>query len=149
MTVTSTPMLGVEDLEGRIEDALMSYEPVRSSPLPLHLEVEPSGVARLEGWVRSRVIYDTIEEIVRHVPGVTQLNLSLVVDPELEVQVARALATSAETAVLAPGSVILRANLGAVRLIGRVPTRGLEASVVRVAQQVEGVRRVENELAVA
>ena len=76
------------------------------------------------------------------------LDLSLVVDPELEVQVARALATSPGTAGLAPGNVIFRASLGTVRLIGRVPTAAMKDSVAQVAKQVAGVRGIENELEV-
>ena len=149
MTAPSIREVDIEDLEGRIEEALMSYEPVRSSQLPLRLEADASASVRLEGWVRSRVIKDTIEDIVRHVPGVAQVTLALVVDPELEVKVARALAKSSETAGLEPGSVILRANLGAVRVIGSVGSQGLRDNVLQVVRDVEGVRRVEDDLQIA
>jgi hypothetical protein len=74
-----------EDLEGRVENALMGIEPVRSSDVPLRLDVDAGGGIKLKGWVRSRVIKDMIEDVVLRVPGVASLVLELVVDPELEV----------------------------------------------------------------
>ncbi len=134
MPASSTGLLEIEDHEGRIEHALMAYEPVRSSHVPLKLDVDSSGRVRLRGWVRSRVIKDSIEAIVRSVPGVAELELSLVVDPELDMKVARALATSPETAGLEPGTVILRAHLGTVRLIGSAPTQALKDSVAQAGE---------------
>jgi osmotically-inducible protein OsmY len=148
MALPSASLLEIEDLEGRIEQALMSFEPVRSSQVPLQLQVGAFGDVRLEGWVRSRVIKDAVEDIVRHVPGVAKLDLSLVVDPELEVDVASALARSAATADLEPGDVIIRADFGTVRLVGSVASSALRDSVAQVASQVDGVRRIENELQV-
>jgi osmotically-inducible protein OsmY len=124
----------------------MAFEPVRSSHVPLHLHVDPSGVVGLRGWVRSRGIKDWIAETTRRVPGVTSLNLALVVDPELEIKVARALATAPQTAGLPPGTVVVRAYYGTVRLIGHVPDAAQIDGVDKVASQVDGVRRVENEL---
>lgn len=149
MPATSPGLLNIENFESDIEQALMAYEPVRSSQVPLHLDVDSSGFVRLGGWVRSRVIKDSIEDIVRHVPGVAGWELTLVVDPELEMKVARALATSPKTASIQPGRVILRANQGTIRLVGIVPTAALAESVADVAEQVDGVRRVKNELSVA
>jgi osmotically-inducible protein OsmY len=137
-----------EDLEGRVENALMGIEPVRSSDVPLRLDVDAGGGIKLKGWVRSRVIKDMIEDVVLRVPGVASLVLELVVDPELEVRVARALATEPQTAALVPGSVLLRADVGAIRLIGQVPTASARQGVAEVVGQVAGVRRIENALQV-
>jgi osmotically-inducible protein OsmY len=148
MPAPSPRLLETEDFEGRIEQALMAYEPVRSSLVPLQLEVDRSGHVHLQGWVRSRVIKDTIEDIVRRVPGVAALDLPLVIDSELEIKVARALATSPATASLEPGTVILRGYFGTMRLIGSVPTQALKDGVAQVTTRVDGVRRIENELKV-
>lgn len=148
MPAPSPRLLETEDIEGRIEQALMAYEPVRSSLVPLRLEVAPAGHVRLQGWVRSRVIKDSIGNILQRVPGVAVQDLSLVVDSELEVKAARALATSQATASLDPGSVILRAYFGTMRLIGNVPTQSLKDGVAQVVAEVDGVRRLENELKV-
>lgn len=148
MPAPSPRLLETEDFEGRIEQALMAYEPVRSSHVPLQLDVDQSGHVHLQGWVRSRAIKDSIEDIVRSLPEVAALDLPLVVDSELEIKVARALATSSATASLEPGSVILRAYFGTMRLIGSVPTQALRDSAAQVVMQVDGVRRIENELKV-
>jgi len=148
MPAPSPRLLETEDLEGLIEQALMAYEPVRSSHVPIRMDVDHSGNVQLQGWVRSRVIKDSIGNIVRGVPGVAALDLPLVVDAELEIRVARALATSPATESLAPGSVLLRAYFGTMRLIGSVATQPLKDSVAQVAAEVDGVRRVENELKV-
>jgi osmotically-inducible protein OsmY len=146
MPAPSPRLVDVDDFEARIEQALVAFEPVRSSQTPIQLDVDSSGLVRLKGWVRSRVIKDSIEDIVRHVPGVTSVELELVADPELEVDVARALAKAPETSGLEPGSVILRSTYGSVLLTGSIPSAEMRDRVAQVVSQVDGVRRVDDEL---
>jgi osmotically-inducible protein OsmY len=131
-----------QDLRGRIEDALWEYEPVRSSDLPLRLDVTEQGQVRLQGWVRSRVIKDTIRAIVSSVAGVTGLDNQLVADPDLEIQAARALADAPGLGRLPVGDLAVRAHLGAVGIVGRVPDEATRRTAADVVEKTLGVRRV-------
>lgn len=149
MTAPSPRPVDPRDLQSLIEDALWNYEPVRSSDVPLQLHVNDVGRVSLQGWVRSRVIKDSIEAIVSGVPGVAAVENELLSDSDLEIWAARALADAPGLGALPPGRLIVRAHLGAVGLVGHVPDEATRQAAAGVVGTMPGVRRVVDNMQVS
>jgi osmotically-inducible protein OsmY len=149
MTPASPTPPDPQDLQGRIEDALWDYEPVRSSDVPIQMHIGQDGRVRVHGWVRSRVIKDMVGAIVSGVPGVAQVDNQLVADPDLQVKAAQALAEAPGLRSLAAGELIVRAHLGAVGLVGQVPDEATRHAAADAVGKTPGVRRVVDDLEVS
>ncbi len=137
---------GVETLQESIQEALWDYEPVRTSRRPLRVRVLPEGVVEVSGTVRTRLIQDTVLEILENHPGVHKVVSHLRADPDIELAVARKLAEDPRTASLPPGAVQIYSLHGVTTLVGRLPAGASPATVVEVVSELEAVRRVVDRL---
>lgn len=134
-----------EDLLGAIEDALWSYEPVRSRSLPIDITLHDERTVDVRGNTPSRIIQESIIGLIGSINGVGEVRDNLHADPAIELAVAEALATDPATAQLPPGSIQVFSDLGNVVLVGSLPEADRQAAV-RVAAGVPGVRRVVDRL---
>lgn len=139
------PIREFEDTQDAVDQALWEYSPVRGSLWELEAVVVEPGVVEVSGHVRAWTIHDGVIESLRAVPGLQRIVDRLVVDPQLETEVARALADVRELPV---GAVVVRSHLGVVSLLGDLPKESLREAVLQTARSVSGVRRVEDRLQV-
>ncbi len=140
-----TQTISAEDLESAVETALWNYSPVREMLSDLHVTVSPDGRVEVSGPVRAGLIKDGVLEALRWVPGVTGIVDGLVADNELEIKVAIALAQDPRLSSLSPGAISVHSHLGRVTLVARLKDEALSAAAVEVANQVAGVRSVEDQ----
>ena len=133
-------------LRQRVEDALMSYPPLRESRCPIEVSVR-DGVVELRGVVRTIPMKSLAEQIARSVPGVKDVLNNLITDTEIEWAVARQLSRDGRTQ---PWSAAVRVCCirGCVKLKGDVPAEARE-SLLQVAKGVPGVREAEFDLRAA
>ena len=140
-----TQTISAEDLESAVETALWNYSPVREMLSDLHVTVSPDGRVEVSGPVRAGLIKDGVLEAIRWVPGVTGIVDGLVADNELEIKVAIALAQDSRLSSLSPGAISVHSHLGRVTLVARLKDEALSAAAAEVANQVAGVRSVEDQ----
>ena len=140
-----TQTITAEDLESAVETALWNYSPIRGSLSDLQVTVSPDGRVEVSGPVRAGLIKDGVLEALRWVPGVTGIVDGLVADNELEIQVAIALAQDPRLSSLSPGAISVHSHLGRVTLVASLKEEALSAAAVEVANQVAGVRSVEDQ----
>ncbi len=140
-----TQTITAEDLESAVETALWNYSPIRGSLSDLQVTVSPDGRVEVSGPVRAGLIKDGVLEALRWVPGVTGIVDGLVADNELEIQVAIALAQDPRLSSLSPGAISVHSHLGRVTLVASLKDEALSAAAVEVANQVAGVRSVEDQ----
>jgi osmotically-inducible protein OsmY len=107
----------------------------------IHLEIE-DGKATLLGNVAASRIAEAMEEALTPVPSVVAVENSLIADPDVEVNVASALAESPATK---GQRFVVRSRLGAVTLEGQVGAEAAKAAP-EVARQVAGVVSVDSRL---
>lgn len=134
-----------KEIERAIEQALWEDELIRLGVLaytPIEIVVH-DGLATLRGHVNTRAERRRIEDIARQVQGVQGLENRLVVDYELEVAVAQALAHDPRTRDYI---VQVSSRFGCVFLGGKVPTRAIQMAAEEVAATVPQVRAVINRL---
>lgn len=99
------------------------------------------GAVTVRGHTRSQVQRRRVEELIRQIPGVRDIENQTIADDELEVAVAGALAQDSRTR----GQFIrVRTRLGYVNLLGDVPDADVRAAAEEVAGRVPGVRAVMN-----
>jgi len=137
---------GNRRLEAEVTQAIQSYEPLRALYCPVTVQVR-DGRVRLEGVVRTFIMKHMAGELAQRVPGVLEVQNELVSDTELQLWVAQRLAQDPRTRLLTT-DVSIRCFLGTVYLQGRVDSAVRREAAVKVAAEVEGVRRVVNELVV-
>jgi len=142
-----TQTITAEDLESAVETALWNYSPVREALSDLEVTVSPDGRVEVSGPVRAGLIKDGVLETLRWVPGVTGIVDGLVADNELEIQVAVALAGDPRLSSLSPGAISVHSHLGQVTLVGRLEDKALSEVAVEVANQVPGVKTVDDHTA--
>lgn len=147
---TSTPPIhdgptkSEEELKIAVWDALAQYTPVRI--WDDRVQVTPHGsTIMLSGGVRSRTTNEKAEEIVRQVKGVSAVENHLVVDADVEIAIAQALAADPRTKAVFPG-VLVGVVFGVVYLKGQVVSAEVKKAVSEIALKVPGVRLVSNEL---
>lgn len=127
-------------LRQRVEDALLSYPPLRESRSPIEVSVR-DGLVELRGIVRTSTMRNLAERIAWNVPGVRGVRNSLLVDSEIERAVARRLATDERTRPWST-AVKVRSIRGHVRLKGDLPAEAQEA-ILQVARETFGVQDAE------
>ncbi len=134
------------ELEQAVRDAILRYGTLRIWGHSFQVEAD-EGIVTLVGHVRTAASKEMAERIVRQVPGVKVVKNKLIVDTELEVAVAQALAHDARTVNGFPG-ILVGSAFGEVFLKGAVASQEIKDAASQVAAQVPGVREVTNELAV-
>ena len=146
----STPPLATEHtsideaLIMAVRDALASYVPIRILGDSVELDAR-DGTVVLSGIVQSHTSRETAGQIVSKVPGVKAVENKLVVDAEVELAVAQALAADPRTRVAFPG-ILVGVVFGVVYLKGQVASAEIKTAANQVASKVPGVRSVSNEL---
>ncbi len=132
------------ELEQAVRDAILQYGTLRIWGHAFQVEAN-EGIVALAGHVRTAVSKETAERIVRRVPGVKAIKNGLIVDTELEVAVAQALANDPRTVGGFPG-ILVGSAFGELFLKGTVSSHEIKEAASQVAAQVPGVREVTNEL---
>ena len=102
-------------------------------------------VVALSGTVRTRATKETAEVVAQSVAGVGQVKNALVVDTDLETEIARALATDPRTRDSAPDTLV-GVVFGTAFLNGRAPSFQVKKAAGEIAAQVPGVHSVTNAL---
>jgi osmotically-inducible protein OsmY len=123
-----------------VEEALFSYAPLRESHCPISVEVK-DGRVELKGVVRSSVMKEMASRIAWSIPGVKEVVNNLLVDCQLEEEVAKRIASNPQTKAWA-SSVRVQVIRGQVRLKGKVPREAKEI-LCQVAKETPGVMGVE------
>jgi len=136
----------LHDLQLEVEEALWQYAPVREALGALQIEARPDGQVEIAGPVRTGSIKDGILANVRRLPGVLGVIDRILPDHELELAIAKAIATDPNLKALPPGSVSVYSHLGQVSLVGKAPTEALRRRAVEVARAVPGIRRLVDRL---
>lgn len=132
----------LQDLQLAVEDALWRYDPLRPALSELRVEVRPDGQVEIAGPVRTGLIKDGILASVRRVPGVTGIIDRILPDHELEIAVARAMASDEMLTKLPPGTLSVHSHLGRVSLVGKVPDPALRKRVLEIVPNLPGIREV-------
>lgn len=147
---TSTPPIDArpteseEELMIAVRDALARYTPVRVWDESVVVKAQGSTIV-LSGSVRSRSAKEMAAEIVRKVKGVSAVEDHLVVDADVELAIAQALAVDPRTQAVFPG-VLVGVVFGVVYLKGHVASTEVKKAATEIALKVPGVRSVSNEL---
>jgi len=129
----------LQDLQLAVEDALWRYDPLRPALSELRVEVRPDGQVEIAGPVRTGLVKDGILASVRRVPGVTGIIDRILPDHELEIAVARSMASDEMLTKLPPGTLSVHSHLGRVSLVGKVSDAALRKRVLEIVRSLAGV----------
>jgi osmotically-inducible protein OsmY len=132
------------ELEDAVNNAILRYGTLRVWGHAMSVEAN-QGVITLSGHVRTRVSKTTVESVVRQVSGVRDVKNELIVDTDLEIAVAQALANDPRSVKGFPG-ILVGSGFGEVFLKGAVASPEIKAAAGEIAARVAGVRTVTNEL---
>ena len=130
-----------EDIMNTIGERLWRFEPVRIRDLPLKIDLDNAGIATVNGNAPTLTIKESILDIVGSVDGVTEVVDEVVADPNLEIEVAEALAADESTKHLKAGAVQVFAQVGVVVLVGDLEAKDRSA-VIQVVDRLPGVHQV-------
>ena len=133
-------------LEQAARDALDRYAPLQMWRHSIDVQAR-EGTVVLTGNARSQAEKQVAEKLVRSVKGVISVENHLVVDGDLEVAVAQALAADARTGNAFPG-ILVGVVFGTAFLKGTVASEEVKKAAGEIASKVAGVQRVSNELIV-
>ncbi len=134
-----------EDLVTAVRDALDQYTPIHIWGDGVQIDAH-SGTVVLSGVTRSRSAKETAGRIAQAVKGVSAVDNRLVVDADVELAIAQALAADPRTRGAFPG-ILVGVVFGITFLKGAVPTAEMKAAAEEIARQIPGVKSVSNELA--
>lgn len=138
--VSVDPWIRIDNsILAEIWEAVWKYEEIRCLDIDDFSISVKQGVVQLRGHINRENNFQLIEKAVRSVAGVVAVQNSLVVDRDLTIYVAEALARDERTRpfILAVGCIH-----GWVSLGGEVPTSDLQLVAEEVAAQVSIVRGV-------
>ena len=136
-----------EELREQVYHALNhAYPPFRELLLPIAVEVK-NGEVTLTGWVRTPAMKHMATTLAMEVPGVKAVHNQLIADDELERAVSAALEEEPSLEDDFPG-IHVDALAGAVTLWGEVSTEADKQKAQDIAEKVDGVRKVINDLKV-
>lgn len=147
---TSTPPIDAGPTESEeklmiaVRDALAQYTPVRVWDDCVQITARGT-VIELSGSVRSRTAKEMATRNARQVKGVSAVEDHLVVDADVELAIAQALAVDPRTQAVFPG-VLVGVVFGVVYLKGHVASTEVKKAATEIALKVPGVRSVSNEL---
>ena len=136
-----------EEVREQVYHALNhAYPPFRELLLPIAVEVH-DGEVTLTGWVRTPAMKHMATTLTLEVPGVKAVHNELIADDELERAVSAALEQEPSLEDDFPG-IHVDALAGAVTLWGEVSSEEDKRKAQEIAEKVEGVRKVINDLKV-
>jgi osmotically-inducible protein OsmY len=128
-----------EGLQAEILESLWRRQEICTMDMESFTVTVQQGIVTLSGHLNKGSNFQLIDKIVKSFLGVLQVNIQLVIDHDLTVQVAQALARDKRTRsfVLPVGC-----SHGWVHLGGEVPSRELQIVAEEIAAQVPSVRGV-------
>ncbi|MCS7286704.1 MAG: BON domain-containing protein [Anaerolineae bacterium] len=129
-----------DEIKLLVEESLFSYAPLRESFCPISVEVK-DGRVELKGVVRSLAMKEMATRLAWKVKGVKEVINNLLVDSQLEEEVAMRLAADPQTRPWAR-SIRVQVIRGQVRLKGQVPPE-VRDLIKKVAEGTPGVFGVE------
>lgn len=132
------------ELEQTTMDMLAHYPERRFWTDALDIRAH-DGIIDLAGHVRTRAEKLVAGNFVRGVAGVQAVNNNIIVDTDLEVAVAEALAKDARTRDGFPG-ILVGSAFGDVFLKGSVSSQAIKTAAAEIASKVPGARSVSNQL---
>lgn len=141
---TLTPYHADRDLREDIRQAIEKYGRMRVDIAGVDIQVV-DGVVWLRGHVSSELNRRLVEDLSSGVEGVANIHNLLITDPDLAVNISRALARDPATAEERIG---VYPSLGRVYLRGAVRTAAAREAAARIAVADHGAREVINELRV-
>jgi osmotically-inducible protein OsmY len=139
MTTLHTTIRSDESLGAEIMESLWRRQEIRWLDLDSLTVGVQQGVVTLSGYLNKESNFNLINKIVRSIPGVIQVDNQLIIDRNLTLRIAQALAGDARTrSLIMP----VGTTHGWVRFGGAVPTCELQAVVEEVTAGVPGVRGI-------
>ncbi len=135
-----------EDLVMAVRDALDRYTPIHIWGDGVQIDAR-SGTVTLSGVVRSRSAKETAGRSAKSVKGVSTVDNRLVVDPDVELAIAQALAADPRTQGAFPG-ILVGVVFGTTFLKGTVATAEMKAAATEIASKIPGVKSVSHELVI-
>lgn len=138
-TIENLPVRSDDGLQAEILESLWRRQEICAVDMESFTVTVQQGKVTLSGHLKKGSNFQLIEKIVKSFPGVLQVDNQLVIDHDLTVQVAQALAGDKRTRsfVLPVGC-----SHGWVHLGGEVPSRELQIAAEEIAAQVPFVRGV-------
>ncbi|NOZ07173.1 MAG: BON domain-containing protein [Chloroflexi bacterium] len=127
-----------------IQHVLQDYDPIRTTESQIAVTPE-NGKVILTGHVPSLAIKQLAAQLTSGVPGVQEVENSLVADTEVEQAVSWALATDPRTR-LTTERIQISAWLGHVILKGPVLTEAVREAAGEIVRAIHGVSEVDNDL---
>lgn len=139
-------MLRNRELEGRVNQALWSYSPLRESRCPI-IVIARGDEVELTGAVRTELMKRTALRLAEAVPGVSKVIDNLVSDEALEQEIRQRLVRNPDTQP-PTNKVTVHSVLGVIYLKGQVKSATVREEIGQIAGRVPGVQMVINELTV-
>lgn len=133
-----------EALELAAIESLQNYSGVRVWTDALDLKAE-NGVVDVGGHVRTRAEREVTENVILKTKGVKDVVSHLYVDTDLEIAVGKALGNDSRTRGSFPG-ILVGSAFGEIYLKGSVTSQDIKKAAAEIAEKVEGVRSVSNQL---
>jgi hyperosmotically inducible periplasmic protein len=134
------------DLTLAVCDSFDRHVTLRIWKHSIHVQAK-AGTVMLTGAVRSQSDKEIAEKSAQGVKGVTAVENQLVVDSDLELAIAQALAADSRTLAGFPG-ILIGVVFGVAYLKGTAPTAEIKKVAGEIASQIAGVLRISNELIV-
>lgn len=146
LDIVTTDGHGAADvaLARTVRDALEKYAPIRIWGHNIQIDAH-AGTVTLLGIARSHTVKEIAERLVRGVKGVSAVQNKLVVDFDIEIDVAQALASDPRTRAGFPG-ILVGVVFGITYLKGIVASAEIKSAATEITRRVPGVRLVSNEL---
>ncbi len=137
------PYLPDSTIAANVIEVLWQNEAIRTSDIEAIDVTVRDGVVILRGYICSRFNKAQAVREVRQVPGVRDVDNQLVVDPEVEVAVAQALAQDPRTG---GQPIAVYVKHGVVTLSGKLNSAAVRAAVEEVTASVPQTRAIVNDI---
>ena len=137
----TTVVLSDEDIRHAIERLWWEQVELRQSHQQLVVSVS-GGRARLSGVVTSHMLKFMAVRLAEHAPGVTGVEDEVMVDSDLAIAVAQAIADVGSPAKADESGVQIVVYKGVATLVGRVDSEAARTQTVDAARHVRGIEKV-------
>lgn len=134
--------VALKRLQMEVGGRISELEPLRTLGNHLKVSVQPDGIVEVSGSIRSRLIKEMVLQSIKEVPGVHRVEDAIIADPDLELDIAQALALDDRTSDIPLGHIFIHCHSGVVSLVGELPDRVQLSDLLDVVSNVDGVRDV-------
>ena len=128
------------DIKQAFLERLTAEPALRAVQRSISIDVHDQAVT-LRGYVTDRSQADQVAQLIRSVPGVTQVDMKLITDADLAKAVTEAIRRDPATSA---AKVRISAHHGTVDITGEAPDRATARAIDRLASQVAGAQVVHN-----